>query len=62
MNQINITGNLTKEVELRYTQQGTAVARFSIAVKRNYAKDGQKDTDFFNVVVFGKKRRMQLTT
>ena len=46
-----LTARLTKDVELRYTQQGKAVATFSVAVDRTYAKD---QTDFFNIVVWGK--------
>ena len=51
MNVVMLTARLTKDVELRYTQQGKAVATFSVAVDRPYAKD---QTDFFNIVVWGK--------
>lgn len=49
MNNVCIIGNLTKDVELRYTPQGTAVGQFSIAV--NELKD---EVSFFEVVCFGK--------
>ncbi len=53
MNQVVLIGRLTKDPELRYTPgNNTAVARFSIAVDRPYAKE--KTTDFFNIVVWGK--------
>ena len=51
MNIISITGRLTKEVELRRTQSGKAVATYSLAVKRPRSKD---DTDFINVVTWEK--------
>ncbi|RLC40679.1 MAG: single-stranded DNA-binding protein [Candidatus Coatesbacteria bacterium] len=54
-NKILLMGNLTKDVELRYTPQGTAVSRFRIAVNRSY-KDSQGewkgDTLFINVVAW----------
>lgn len=51
-----ITGRLTRDPELRYIPStGKAVATFNIAVDRPYTgKDGQKQTDFFNIVVWGK--------
>ena len=42
-------GNLTRDPELTETASGTAVCRFSIAVKRNYTgAEGERETDFFN--------------
>lgn len=43
MNSVNLIGRLTKEVELRRTQDGTAVCSYSLAVKRPMVKD---TTDF----------------
>ena len=55
MNICILIGRLTKDPELRYTQSGTAVASFSMAVDRTFVgKDGQKQADFFNIVVWGK--------
>jgi len=52
MNHIGISGNLTKDVELRYIPNGTAVASFSIAVNEKY---NDKDiVHFFEVTVWGK--------
>lgn len=51
-------GNLTRDPELKFTPQGTAIAKFSIAVNRQYkGSDGElkKQTDFFNIVVWGKQ-------
>ncbi len=56
MNIAILIGRLTKDPELRYIpSSGRAVATFSIAVDRTFVgKDGQKQADFFNIVVWGK--------
>ncbi|GAA0702481.1 single-stranded DNA-binding protein [Paraclostridium ghonii] len=56
MNHVVLVGRLTKDPELRYIPgTGTAVATFSIAIDRDYAKkDGSRDTDFIPVEVMGK--------
>lgn len=46
-------GRLTKDVELRYSQSGVAVGRFTLAVNRAYQK-GDVKADFLNMVAFGK--------
>jgi len=53
LNKIIVMGRLTKDPELRYTQtEQLPVARFSLAVDRNYSKDKEKETDFFDVVAW----------
>lgn len=47
-------GRVVRDIEVRYTNQNMAVARFSVAVNRRYQKDDKK-ADFFNVTAFGKK-------
>jgi len=54
MNKVIMMGRLTKDPEVRYGQNNTAVARFSLAVDRRYKREGQPDADFFNCVAFGK--------
>lgn len=56
MNVAMLIGRLTRDPELRYIPStGKAVASFNIAVDRTFTgKDGQKQTDFFNIVVWGK--------
>lgn len=55
MNQVILVGRLTRDVELRYIQgTGTAVSLFSIAVDREFTKDGKKETDFIDIQVWGK--------
>ena len=47
LNQVTLVGRLTKDIELKYTNNGTAVTRFSLAVNRNYKnKQGEYDADF----------------
>ena len=52
MNNIVIIGNLGKDPELKYLQSGTAVADFTVAVKR-FGKD--EATDWFNIIAWGKQ-------
>lgn len=54
MNKCHIIGRMTKDPEVRYTQGGTAVATFTLAVDRRVAKDKPKDADFIPCVVWGK--------
>lgn len=49
MNRVILSGNLTRDVELRRTQSGKSYARVGIAVKRPFAKDA---VDFFNLVAW----------
>ena len=57
MNTVILIGNLIKDPELTYIPStGNAVAKFSLAVDRTFVgKDGQKQVDFFNIVVWGKQ-------
>ncbi len=52
MNQVCLIGRLGQDPELRYTQGGTAVAKFSIAINRIGGPD--KVTDWFDITAFGK--------
>lgn len=55
LNHIDIMGRLTKDPELRRTENGTAVASFTLAVERDYAPQGQeRETDFIDVVAWDK--------
>ena len=56
-NKVIIMGNLTRDRELRQTQSGTSVCRFSIAVNRSYnAQDGSSrdETCFVEIDCFGR--------
>ncbi|MFA4830130.1 MAG: single-stranded DNA-binding protein [Thermodesulfovibrionales bacterium] len=56
-NKVILVGNLTKDPELRYTPQGTAVASFRIAVNSKIKHQGEfkDETLFISIVVFGKQ-------
>ncbi len=57
MNKVIFLGNLTRDPEIRYSQgdNSLAIARFSIAVNRRFARQGDTDVDFFNCTAFGKQ-------
>ena len=56
MNKVVLMGRLTKDPEVRYTQNtNTLVASFSLAVNRRFAKQGEeRQADFINVVAWSK--------
>ena len=56
MNKVILMGRLTKDPEVRYTQNtNTLVASFSLAVNRRFAKQGEeRQADFINVVAWTK--------
>lgn len=54
INRVIIVGRLTRDVELKYTPGGTAVAKFGIAVGGRPKPDGSDNVSFFNVSVYGK--------
>lgn len=57
MNKIILMGNLTRDPEIRYTQgeNALAVARFSLAINRRFAKQRDTEVDYFNCTAFGKQ-------
>ena len=56
MNHVSLIGRLTKDPDIRYTQSGVAVASFTLAVDRRYAKkdSGQLTADFIPIVAWRK--------
>lgn len=61
MNTVILTGRITKDLELKYTQNGKAYCRFILAVDRGLSKEkkqeaeanGQPTADFINCVAWG---------
>lgn len=49
LNRVILIGRLTRDPELRYLQNGTAVASFTLAVDRKYNRE---ETDFIDIVVW----------
>ena len=54
LNKVILMGRLTKDVEVRQTNSGTAVANFSLAVNRGYKREGGPDADFINCIAWAK--------
>lgn len=51
-NLVVLTGRLTSDVEIKYTQSNTPVCSFSIAVDRRYKQGEEKQTDFINITAW----------
>ncbi len=57
LNKVELIGNLTRDPELRYTPQGTAVCTFGLATNRSWTTDsGEKreEADFHRLVAWNK--------
>ena len=55
MNKVVLTGRLTKTPELRSTSKGIEVCEFTIATNRPVVRDGKRETDFINCIVWEKQ-------
>lgn len=56
LNRVILMGRITQELELKTTASGISVTSFSIAVDRNYVKQGEeRQTDFINIVCWRKQ-------
>lgn len=56
INTVVLVGRLTKDPELKYTQGGIAVTRFTLAVNRPFSnQQGQREADFVNCVTWRKQ-------
>lgn len=53
MNIVILTGRLTRDPEIKYTQSGKAQARFTLAVNKSFSKTDE--ADFINCVAWDKK-------
>lgn len=58
LNKVMLIGNLTRDVEVRYTPSGTAVATFGLATNRSWSSsdgsDRQEETQFHRIVAWSK--------
>ncbi len=54
-NTITVIGNLTRDPELRYTNNGTALGKLGVAWNRKYQQNGKEveDVSFFNITCWG---------
>ncbi len=56
LNQVVLIGRLTRDPEMRYTNNGTPVTTFTLAVDRTFTNaQGQREADFIPVVVWRKQ-------
>lgn len=56
MNEVILTGRLTRDPDVRYTNgpDPVCIARFSLAVDRRFKREGEPEADFPSCVAFGK--------
>lgn len=54
MNSVQLLGRLTRDPDVRYTDGGSTIARFSLAVDRRFKQEGGDTADFINCIAFGK--------
>lgn len=54
MNKVSLVGRLTRDPEIKYSDGGSSIARFSIAVQRRFTTENGPDADFISCVAFGK--------
>ncbi len=55
INNVVLVGRLTRDPELRFTSNGSAVATFNLAVNRNFTnQSGEREADFVNCVIWRK--------
>ena len=53
LNKVILLGRITHDLEMRSTPSGTSVLQFSLAVERNFVKQGEeRQTDFINCVAW----------
>ena len=57
MNKVILIGRCTRDPEVRYSQgeNATAVARYTLAVDRQFKRDGDQSADFITCIAFGKR-------
>ena len=53
MNQVTVSGNTTRDIELKYLQSGKALANFTVAVSQGKNPEGEWTSDFFDCQAWG---------
>ena len=54
MNKVLLTGNITKDTELKTTEKGTSYCQFTLALNGRKNADGERRVDFIDCVAWGK--------
>ncbi len=63
INRVVLLGRLTRDVDLKYTQSGTAVGSFSLAVQRPFKDaNGERSSDFVNAIIWRNQLKTLLTS
>ena len=52
LNKAILMGRLTRDPKLRYTQNNTPVATFTLAIDRSYSRGQERQTDFIDIVAW----------
>lgn len=55
MNNFCGIGRLTRDPEIRVSQGGMKVARYTLAINRDYKREGEPDSDFISCITFGNR-------
>lgn len=54
MNNVQLVGRLTRDPDVRYSDGGSTVARFTVAVDRRFKREGEDSADFISCVAWGR--------
>lgn len=54
MNNVALTGRFTRDPDIRYTDGGSTIARFTLACDRRFKQENGQAADFISCVAFGK--------
>jgi len=56
-NKVILLGNLTRDIELRHTQSGMALAKFGMAINRKWSQNGEQkeSTCFVDLTAWGRQ-------
>lgn len=54
MNNVSLTGRFTRDPDIRYTDGGSTIARFTLACDRRFKQENGPAADFISCVAFGK--------
>lgn len=54
MNNVSLTGRLTRDPEVRYSDGGSTIARFTLAVDRRFKSEDGPTADFIGCIAFGR--------
>jgi len=55
INSVTLVGRLTRDAEIRSTQSGTSLAKFSLAINRYAGKDKGEEVSFIDCTLWGKQ-------